>query len=62
MLLKELATAIIREGAQPRISKHIDVQYHFNALKMELWIWNIATKEMVANGLTKALPKEKHWI
>ena len=44
-------------------TKHIDIQYHFIREKVEAGIIQLQycpTKEMVADVLTKPVPKEKH--
>lgn len=44
-------------------SKHIDIRHHFLREKRELGLVkfsNISTNEMIADNLTKAVPKPKH--
>ena len=45
-----------------RLSKHIDVQYHFNHEAVEngiVELVNVPTEDQLADGFTKALPKAK---
>ena len=45
-------------------TKHIDIQYHFIRECMEtgdIELEYCPTADMVADALTKALPKERHW-
>ena len=49
---------------EPRL-KHIDVQYPFIREYIEIGIIKLEyypTKDLVADALTKALPKQRHWI
>lgn len=46
-------------------TKHIDVRYHFIREKIKqniVKINHVRTEEMVADNLTKAVPKDKHWF
>ena len=45
-------------------TKHIDIQYHFIRECVENGVIKLQycpTEDMVADGMTKALPKERHW-
>lgn len=46
-------------------TKHIDVRYHFIREKIKqkiVKVNHVRTEEMVADNLTKAVPKDKHWF
>lgn len=46
-----------------RLSKHIDVQYHFNREMLERGIIDlihVSTVDQLADGLTKGLPRDRH--
>jgi len=57
------AISLTKNPTQHARTKHIDVQHHF----VRKWVENgeatfkyCSTKNMVANVLTKALPRERH--
>jgi hypothetical protein len=57
------ATSLIMNPTQHVRTKHIDVQHHFVREQVEngeVTFEYCSTKDMVADVLTKALPKERH--
>jgi hypothetical protein len=59
------AIALANNPAYHARTKHIDIRYHFVRECVEngdITLTYCNTKDMVADALTKALPKERHWI
>jgi hypothetical protein len=59
------AIALANDPAYHACTKHIDIRYHFVRECVEngdIALKYCSTKDMVADALTKALPKERHWI
>ena len=58
------ALALFKNSVSHVRAKHIDVRHHFvrDAIQDNVvWVQHIPTEDMMADSLTKALSREKHW-